>query len=237
MTNRIKFEVKDGLFSPPIFNDKPGAKNWAAITVPSFTAHGGDAKRFLNGPDIENSLLPIDDLIIGEAIEFAADGIDVGPKGGKRKFQKRWFGVVRSVSPTEVEIEQFDDQWDAFRATDRGQARQRGEGLSTAELRARQKLLHARLDALDDERRTIGRELVELEAQLALDDMIHPIPEWPDVHPDELDEAEFDDDEPTSPGNREPPPPLPGEGLPFESRLRLKLAETRANRTGKRPKK
>ncbi len=94
--------LNGGIVSSPIWEDHPQrAKNWLAAIAPAPTSPGGLRRQFLPYGRGEFRYM-VAMLEVFDAVEFAADYLSMA---GNRS-RKRWYGVVRSVSPAEIAIEE-----------------------------------------------------------------------------------------------------------------------------------
>ncbi len=126
-----------------------------------------DGERDFIPLDFETNMYEIDELSVGKVVEFGADRLVDGPKGGKnsKRIKNRWYGIVRAITNTCVELERFESADAAFLATDAARARAKGTGESN-------KSLWARMSTLEAERQRIDAELADIRMKLALDDRL-----------------------------------------------------------------
>lgn len=174
---KVKIPVVNGAIEPPVWERHPQASNWGALIRPRADCEVD--RLFLDSTDTYGQLF-IDKLIVGEAVEFGADKVLDGPKGGKgtKRVKNRWFGVVRSLTADFVEIEQYSSEWDAFMETERARTIvQRGVEPKDVLLR--------KLNRLEAQREAINAEIVEFEAQLGITKMLEPMANF-----DEIGESE-----------------------------------------------
>src|SRR5579885_3140859 len=108
----LTLAIRNGTFTTPIYANEPKAKNnnWVALISAGTHAHarGGLFRDWFN--EIATATFEADRFRVGEAIEFGAESLIDGPKGGKQSKRvgtRRW-GVIRLVQPDRVEIEEYD---------------------------------------------------------------------------------------------------------------------------------
>jgi hypothetical protein len=96
-TETISLQVESGaLIQAPIWESRRGGRNWLAVISPNPRAPGGLDRRFLDRGRGEYLYLLNRDLRRGRPVEFGADlGHD----------RNRWYGLVLSVSDSEVTLE------------------------------------------------------------------------------------------------------------------------------------
>lgn len=92
-SQNITIEVVDGYAESPHYEDHKRGKNWTAKVVPHRPSPGGLDRTFLK--TVRNNLyFPVDDIEVGDCIEFGADYYST--RG--RKQPSRMYFVVESVS-------------------------------------------------------------------------------------------------------------------------------------------
>lgn len=167
MLETVKLPVKAGRLKPPVWEKLEVAKNWAAVIL-------ADGERDFIPLDFETNQYEVDELSVGKVVEFGADRLVDGPKGGKnsKRIKNRWYGIVRAITNTYVEIERFESADAALLATDAARARAQGTGESNKSLRAR-------LRTLEAERQRINAEIEDIRTKLALDDRLRRGPYGP----------------------------------------------------------
>ena len=107
--------VRDGaMLSAPVYEGHKRGKNWMATIAPDPTAPGGVARTFVPRGRGEYYYIVSADLV-GQPVEFA----DYFSAGGKRH-PKRWYGVVRSVTDSEITIEECETSAAAIAAARTG---------------------------------------------------------------------------------------------------------------------
>lgn len=105
-------KVEDGaMVEAPVYESHARGKNWMATIEADPAAPGGLAREFVKkgrgryfyivGPEV-----------VGKAVEIAADYTS---SGGKRH-PKRWYGVVRNVTDSEIVIDGFATADEAIKA-------------------------------------------------------------------------------------------------------------------------
>jgi hypothetical protein len=105
-------KVEDGaMIEAPVYETHARGKNWMATIEADPAAPGGLAREFVkNGRG--RYLYLVGASLIGKAVEIAADYTS---SGGKRH-PKRWYGVVRNVTDSEISIEGFATADEAIKA-------------------------------------------------------------------------------------------------------------------------
>jgi hypothetical protein len=156
---RVTFEVVDGCIRAPVFEEREGGRNWAALIFPQRS--GPSEREFLDHGAHPRSIAS-EGLRVGEALEFGADLLEDGPKGGKgtRRTKRRWYGVIRGIEPHAVTVEPFEDEAEAIAHTERARAIDAGETTREAVLPT---LARLRL-----EEQQTARRIRDAEAKLAL---------------------------------------------------------------------
>jgi hypothetical protein len=96
--------INGGLVKVPLWTDHHRAKNWAAVIDINGTAPGGYSRRFLpygRGP----VFYIVDQVAPFDALEFAGDRVSYSGN----KTPERWYGVVTSMGPDFLEVQQTED--------------------------------------------------------------------------------------------------------------------------------
>jgi hypothetical protein len=106
---RLSIEL-GALKQAPVYERHKRGKNWAAIVAKDPTAPGGLARKFLTGAKGEYFYMVSGDVVPGAVIEFGADYYTTS--GSKRA--ERWYGVVVSVSDSELVLIHAEDKAQAF---------------------------------------------------------------------------------------------------------------------------
>ncbi len=100
MTNFRTVVLNGGIASAPAYEDHHRAKNWLAILSADPVRPGGLDRRFLPRGNGE-FLYVVHHLSLFDPVEFGADYVTTLG----RKHPKRWYGVVRELSESLIEIE------------------------------------------------------------------------------------------------------------------------------------
>jgi hypothetical protein len=105
-------KVEDGaMVEAPVYESHARGKNWMATIEADPAAPGGLAREFIrNGRG--RYLYIVGPEVVGKAVEIAADYTS---SGGKRH-PKRWYGVVRNVTDSEIVIDGFATADEAIKA-------------------------------------------------------------------------------------------------------------------------
>lgn len=141
--SRTQLCRKEGVFQAPEWESRQCSIEWAAVLQPG---RDGYVRKgvFLKPADEENWFL-VRDLFVDAVIEFAADTIQRGPRGGKHKVSNRWYGVVRQITETFVEVDSYAEEHQAILATQTAQPMLQGSGPTGESLKARHEQLVAEL--------------------------------------------------------------------------------------------
>lgn len=122
----------------PVYETHKRGKNWMATIEADPAAPGGLAREFIrNGRG--RYLYIVGPEVVGKAVEIAADYTS---SGGKRH-PKRWYGVVRNVTGSEITIEEYETSAAAIAAARTGPDR-----VALEEERARLLARVAEIDAV-----------------------------------------------------------------------------------------
>lgn len=148
MAERIKLPITYDKFSGPSWEFQREPIEWAAVLRPSAEGH------VVKGAFLQKcgASFMATGLFVDAVVEFAADTIALGPKGGKNKVPIRWYGVVRVVNKDFIEIERHVSQEQAILATNAAQPQVQRVGPSRNSLKAR-------LAQLEDELRIVETQL------------------------------------------------------------------------------
>ena len=160
MLETVKLPVRAGLLKPPVWETLEVAKNWAVVIR-------ADGERDFIQLDFETDCYEINELSVGAVVEFGADRLVDGPKGGKnsKRLKNRWYGLVRTISHSYVEVVRYESAKQAILATDAARTRAQGTGESY-------KSLCARLEKLEADRQRIKTEIADIKTKLALDNLL-----------------------------------------------------------------
>lgn len=184
---KIAIHIESGKIKSPVWAEGPGAKNWAAIIRPEL--HFGLAREWLKR-DNAHACYSTNKLSVGLAIEFGAELITDGPRGGKntRRTTNRWYGVIAEIDDKCIQIKSHESADAALLDTHAAHARASGSGETYESLRIRLNKLEERLSRRvgKEEKLNIERECFEIRQQLALDDLLGRDPtfleeDWEDV--------------------------------------------------------
>lgn len=105
-------KVEDGaMVEAPVYESHARGKNWMATIEADPAAPGGLAREFVKNGRGRYFYL-VNASLIGKAVEIAADYTS---SGGKRH-PKRWYGVVRNVTDSEIVIDGFATADEAIKA-------------------------------------------------------------------------------------------------------------------------
>lgn len=109
-------KIEDGaMVEAPVYEAHRRGKNWMATIEADPAAPGGLAREFVKTGRGRYYYI-VDASLVGKAIEIAGDYIS----GGGNRSRKRWYGVVRSVTDSEITIEQYETSAEAIRAARAG---------------------------------------------------------------------------------------------------------------------
>lgn len=135
------YKIEDGaMVEAPVYETHQRGKNWMAIIEADPAAPGGLAREFVKRGR-GRYLYIVGPEVVGKAVEIAADYTS---SGGKRH-PKRWYGVVRSVTDSEITIEECETSAAAIAAARTGPDRA----------------------ALEEERARLVARIAEIDAVLA----------------------------------------------------------------------
>ena len=110
------YKIEDGaMVEAPVYETHQRGKNWMATIEADPAAPGGLAREFVKSGR-GRYLYIVGPEIVGKAVEIAADYTS---SGGKRH-PKRWYGVVRSVTGSEITIEECETSAAAIAAARTG---------------------------------------------------------------------------------------------------------------------
>jgi hypothetical protein len=133
------YKIEDGaMVEAPVYETHQRGKNWMAIIEADPAAPGGLAREFVKRGR-GRYLYIVGPEVVGKAVEIAADYTS---SGGKRH-PKRWYGVIRSVTDSEIAIEEYETSAAAIMA-----ARAGPDMAALEEERARLVARIAEIDAL-----------------------------------------------------------------------------------------
>lgn len=140
MSETFVGKIEDGaMVEAPVYETHPRGKNWMATIEADPAAPGGLARAFVKSGR-GRYLYIVGPEVVGKAVEIAADYTS---SGGKRH-PKRWYGVVRSVTDSEIAIEHYATDAEAIKAARAGPGR----------------------EALEEERARLLARLAEIDAVL-----------------------------------------------------------------------
>jgi hypothetical protein len=97
------------MMSAPIYETHKRGKNWMAIIAASPIAPGGLDRTFLRRGNGDYYYI-VSDLQPNTPVEFGADYYSARGK----KSTKRWYGVVKTISPGSITIEECSSGRDAI---------------------------------------------------------------------------------------------------------------------------
>lgn len=98
------YKIEDGaMVEVPVYETHSRGKNWMATIEADPSAPGGLAREFVKTGRGRYYYI-VDASLVGKAVEIAGDYIS----GGGNRSHRRWYGVVRSVTDSEITIEQFE---------------------------------------------------------------------------------------------------------------------------------
>jgi hypothetical protein len=110
------YKIEDGaMVEAPVYETHQRGKNWMATIEADPAAPGGLAREFVKSGR-GRYLYIVGPEVVGKAVEIAADYTS---SGGKRR-PKRWYGVVRSVTDSEITIEECETSAAAIAAARTG---------------------------------------------------------------------------------------------------------------------
>ena len=110
------YKIEDGaMVEAPVYETHQRGKNWMATIEADPAAPGGLAREFVKSGR-GRYLYIVGPEVVGKAVEIAADYTS---SGGKRH-PKRWYGVVRSVTDSEITIEECETSAAAIAAARTG---------------------------------------------------------------------------------------------------------------------
>lgn len=122
----------------PVYETHQRGKNWMATIAADPAAPGGLAREFVKNGRGRYYYI-VDASLVGKAVEIAGDYTT----GSGSRRRTRWYGVVRSISDTEIAIEQYETSAEAIKA-----ARAGPDTAALEEERARLVARIAEIDAL-----------------------------------------------------------------------------------------
>ncbi len=99
----------------PCYETHRRGRNWMAIISPDPSAPGGLAREFVDRGRGKYYYL-VDETLVDQPIEIAADYFSTG---GNRS-PKRWYGVVRSLTDSEITIQHYETSDEAIAAAQAG---------------------------------------------------------------------------------------------------------------------
>lgn len=107
-----EFKIEMGaMVEAPIFETHRRGRNWMATINENPRAPWGIERKFI--PRGKGRFLYIvGESLVGSPIEFGADYFS----GSGNRTPKRWFGVVREVTPDKIVIEEFSSPQEAINA-------------------------------------------------------------------------------------------------------------------------
>ncbi|MDD3934466.1 MAG: hypothetical protein PHP55_11450 [Methanoculleus sp.] len=133
------YKIEDGaMVEVPVYETHSRGKNWMATIEADPSAPGGLAREFVKTGRGRYYYI-VDASLVGKAVEIAGDYIS----GGGNRSHRRWYGVVRGVTDSEITIEQFETPSLAIKA-----ARVGPDTTALVEERARLVARIAEIDAL-----------------------------------------------------------------------------------------
>lgn len=102
--------INRGLIDVPIWESHYRGRNWAAIIEVEPLLPGGVKRSWFNrGSGISKYIVP-EQLLVGHVVEFGADYIT----GVGSRREDRFFGVVLSLTTTELILKPYDQLIDTF---------------------------------------------------------------------------------------------------------------------------
>jgi hypothetical protein len=105
-------EIEEGaMLSSPCYETHSRGKNWLAKIHKDPASPGGLGRTFQQKARGAYYYF-VTGLNIGDVVEFGADYYT----GGGSKRSNRFYGIVRSLSDTKIEIEEFSSSAEAFKA-------------------------------------------------------------------------------------------------------------------------
>jgi len=102
------------LVGAPIWEKHKRGKNWSAIIAIDPSAPGGLARTFLTRAHGDFYYIVPPNLAVHTPLEFGADYYS----GRGRPSRRRWYGVVRSITPSTLTLEQYETARDAIKAAE-----------------------------------------------------------------------------------------------------------------------
>lgn len=97
---RVRLKVENGyLLEAPLYKSHKRGKNWLAVIELDPKSPGGLKRRFAT-PGRGDYLYSVEELQIGDAVEFGADYYTTGG----RRVPGRWYGVVTDIKHNYVEV-------------------------------------------------------------------------------------------------------------------------------------
>jgi len=92
----------NAMLNAPVYEGHKRGKNWMAAIQLDPAAPGGIGRNFYPSAKGDYYYI-IKGLEINTPVEFGADYIS----GGGNRTRRRWYGVVRTLTDSQIEIEQF----------------------------------------------------------------------------------------------------------------------------------
>lgn len=143
----MHLKIEDGaLVEVPCYEKHIRSKNWLATISPDPSAPGGLSRSFQDRGRGRYYYL-VGGLSVGDAVEFGADYYT----GSGSKRATRRYGVVRSITPDGIEIEEFDTAMEAMKATAAPRSRADEIRDRLAQLESEKDLLLAELEQMEQE--------------------------------------------------------------------------------------
>lgn len=110
-TFTIRLEC-NAFVNAPIWENHKRGKNWCAIIAIDPSAPGGLARTFLTRAHGDYLYLLPPDLAVHTPLEFGADYYSTLGNPSRQ----RWYGVVRSITPSKLTLEQYGSARNAIKA-------------------------------------------------------------------------------------------------------------------------
>lgn len=106
-----RFKIESGaLIEVPVYENHHRGKNWLAKIQKDPKSPGGLNREFMETAK-GNYYYFVEGLVVGDIIEFGADYYSAGG----RKNPNRMYGIVKSLTDSELEVELYSDSEEAFK--------------------------------------------------------------------------------------------------------------------------
>lgn len=108
----MKFKIEEGaLLEVPCYESHSRGKNWFAVIGLSPSSPGGISREFQPKARGEYYYM-VDGLSAGQAVEFGADYYTTSGRPNR----KRFYGVITSLTPDCLEVEEYETARQAVKA-------------------------------------------------------------------------------------------------------------------------